>query len=307
MARGFPRTPGIYSQQQVAGWRAVTDAVHAKGGKIVLQLWHLGRQANASLTPDHALPLAPSAVPLSAASPCREMTHDEVLEAIEQFRAGAANALKAGFDGVEVHSANGYLVDQFLQSNTNTRTDAWGGSLEKRVRFLVEVTQAAASVFGADRVGVRLSPTGRAFGAMADANPVETFRAAVTALDGLGLAYLHIVEPRVSGNVTIADGEPLHEGAGELCAAALKKLFRGPVLSAGGHTAATGEAALASGSVDAVVYGRHYVSTPDLVERLAKGEPFNAYDRDTFYTNDFEGPGSGYLDPKYATLDGTWH
>src|ERR1700683_3870005 len=202
---GYPGTPGIQSAEQIAGWRLVTDAVHAARGRIFLQLWHVGRISHPSLQPDGALPVAPSAIApagqawtLDGMRPYvtpRALETAEIPGIIAQYRQGAANAKAAGFDGVEVHAAHGYLLDQFLRDKTNRRTDAYGGSAANRVRLLMEVMEAVAEVWGIDRVGVHLSPTNLAFNDISDSNPAETFGTAVRALDRLGLAYLHLVEP----------------------------------------------------------------------------------------------------------------
>jgi N-ethylmaleimide reductase len=208
--RGNPATPGIYSEQQIKGWREVVDAVHAKGGLIFLQLWHVGRVSHSSFQPGGGLPVAPSAVPIAGlttmtaqgkAEPYetpRALETDEISDVIESFRQGAINALKAGFDGVEIHGANGYLIEQFLQSHTNLRTDQYGGSIENRTRFLLEITQAVIQVWGAERVGVRLSPYGVANGS-GEADPMPLYSHVIQSLDPLGLAYLHFIEPRSSG------------------------------------------------------------------------------------------------------------
>jgi N-ethylmaleimide reductase len=205
--RGNPATPGIYSEQQIKGWREVVDAVHAKGGLIFLQLWHVGRVSHSSFQPGGGLPVAPSAVPIAGlttmtaqgkAEPYetpRALGTDEISDVIESFRQGAINALKAGFDGVEIHGANGYLIEQFLQSHTNLRTDQYGGSIENRARFLLEITQAVIEVWGAERVGVRLSPYGVANGS-GEADPMPLYSHVIQSLDPLGLAYLHFIEPR---------------------------------------------------------------------------------------------------------------
>lgn len=213
VATGFgnPGVPGIYSEAQIAGWREVVDAVHAKGGLIFLQLWHVGRVSHSSFQPDGALPVAPSAVAIPAEFKCmtadgkvveyetpRALETAEVALMVEAYRQGAKNALAAGFDGVEIHGANGYLIEQFLQSKSNVRTDQYGGSIENRVRFLLEVTQAVTEVWGANRVGVRLSPYGIANGS-GEADPMPLYSHAIKALDKFGLAYLHFIEPRASG------------------------------------------------------------------------------------------------------------
>ena len=287
-------SPGIATDAQAAGWRKVTDAVHRAGGKIVLQLWHVGRQSHIDLQPDGRAPIAPSAIvsdvralladgPASA-SPPRAIELAEIPAIVEQYRRAAERARDAGFDGVEVHGANGYLIDQFLQDNANTRTDAYGGSVENRARFMLEVVAAVISVWGADRVGIRLGPSNK-FGAMADSNPDATFSYAATALGRLGLAYLHVIEPRVTGNVA-------EEGRPPVAAHALKPLFGGPIIAAGGFERAEAEAIIESGDADLVAFGRHFVANPDLPERFFHGLPLNPYDRSTFYY----GGEKGYAD-----------
>ncbi|MBD2096478.1 alkene reductase [Trichocoleus sp. FACHB-591] len=304
---GYPSTPGIYSPEQVAGWRLITDAVHAKGGRIFLQLWHVGRISHPSLQPDGALPVAPSAIaPTGQASTYEGMqpfvtpraleTH-EIPGIVEQYRQGAQNALEAGFDGVEIHAANGYLIDQFLRDGTNHRTDEYGGSIENRARFLLEVTAAVTSVWGgvgeASRngncVGVRLSPSG-SFNSMSDSDPVATFSYAAQALNQFNLAYLHIVEPRADENFT-ADTP-----ASRLTTGYFRSIFKGTLIAAGGYDRESGNAALANGEADLVAYGRHFIANPDLPERFALNAPLNPADRSTFYGGDER----GYID--YPTL-----
>src|SRR6516225_1540218 len=212
--RGNPATPGIYSDEQISGWRSVVDAVHAKGGLIFLQLWHVGRVSHSSFQPEGRLPVAPSAVPITgngmlamttdgkmvAYETPRALEIDEVEEIVEAFREAASNAMKAGFDGVEIHGANGYLLEQFLQSRTNLRTDRYGGGIENRARLLLEITEAAVGIWGAERVGVRLSPYGVANGS-GEVDPMPLYTHLIKTLDSLGLAYLHFIEPRSSGRV----------------------------------------------------------------------------------------------------------
>lgn len=289
---GYMGAPGIYADEQIAGWKQVVDAVHAKGGRIFLQLFHAGRQSHRDLQPGGAAPLAPSAVAFEGmahtkdgwqpATPPREMTLDDIEVAIEEFRAGAVRARAAGFDGAEIHGANGYLVDQFLQDGSNRRTDAYGGSLENRARFLLDVTSAAASVFGADRVGVRIAPGGT-FGGMSDSDPAATFGHAARELDAFGLAYLHVIEPRVAGSQEVA------EGAHAVAARELRAVFHGPVIAAGGFSPETAAAIVEAGDADLVAFGRHFIANPDLPHRIRHGLPLNAYDRSTFYGGDHRG------------------
>jgi len=299
---GYLGAPGIYADEQIAGWKNVVDAVHAKGGRIALQVFHAGRQSHQDLQPGGAAPLAPSAVPFNGmaytrdgwqpTSTPREMTAEDIQIAIDEFRRGAQRALAAGFDGVEIHGANGYLIDQFIQDGSNQRTDAWGGPVENRARFLLEVTAAVTSVFGADRVGVRLSPAGT-FGGMADSNPTGTFNHVATQLDAFGLAWLHVIEPRVAGSQVVKEGEP------PVAARALRKVFKGPVIAAGGFTRHSAAEAIAEGDADLVAFGRDFIANPDLPHRLRHDLPLNAYERDTFYGGDHR----GYIDYPFATAE----
>jgi N-ethylmaleimide reductase len=289
---GYPNTPGVHSEAQVAGWKKVTAAVHERGGRIFLQLWHVGRISHPSLQPDGALPVAPSAIaaegtvhtsggPQPFVAP-RALELAEIPGVVEQFAHGARTALESGFDGVEIHGANGYLVDQFLRDGSNHRTDAYGGSLENRARFLVEVVAAVAAVWGADRVGVRFSPTG-AFNSMSDSDPVATFSYAAQTLDRFGLAYLHVIEP-VSGPMAVP-------GAPEV-APAIRQRFHGPLILNGGFDLATADAAIAASRADLISFGQLFLANPDLPERFAEGAPLNAPDYATFYT----GGEKGYID-----------
>jgi len=292
--RGYLGAPGIYSDTQVAGWRGVTEAVHAKGGRIFLQLWHVGRVSHVDMTGGEA-PVAPTAMPFEGAaftangwvapSPARALETEEIAGIVEAFRTAAQRAKDAGFDGVEIHGANGYLIDQFLQDGSNQRTDRYGGSVENRARLLLEVTQAVVSVWGGDRVGVRLSPSGK-FLSMSDSNPEATFDHVAQALNPFGLAYLHVVEPRVNGSELVA------EGLAPVASARLRKIFKGALIAAGGFEAEDAAAAIARGEVDLVAFGRHFIANPDLPERFRNGWPLNAYDRSTFYGGDH----AGYVD-----------
>jgi N-ethylmaleimide reductase len=288
---GYAGAPGIYDDAQVAGWRTITDAVHARGGQIVMQLWHVGRQSHPDIQPNGELPVAPSAIQAKGHgysskgevpfSMPRALETHEIPAIVAEFGAGAARAKVAGFDGVEIHGANGYLPDQFLQDGTNKRTDGYGGSIENRARFLLEVTQAAIEAFGADRVGVRLSPSGT-YGSMSDSDPQATFGHVAARLDAMGIAYLHVVEPRIRGTELIAEAEPV-------AARHLRPLFRGALIAAGGFDGASAEAILAAGDADAVAFGRAFIANPDLPARLRFGLPLNAYDRATFYGGDARG------------------
>jgi N-ethylmaleimide reductase len=292
---GYPDTPGIHSDAQVEGWRRVTEAVHGEGGRIFLQLWHVGRVSHPSVQADGGLPVAPSAVaaegalytpagPLAYPVP-RALETEEVAGVVEEFAAGARNALRAGFDGVELHGANGYLIDQFLRSGSNRRTDRYGGPVENRARFLLQVTAAVADVWGGDRVGVRFSPTG-AYNGMSDSDPAGTFGYAAHALNRFGLAYLHVTEPVDTPEA--ARVAPL-----------LRQVFRGPLVLNGGYDRAAADAAIAAGAADLVAFGTAFLANPDLPARLAAGARLNTPDRATFYGGDAR----GYTD--YPFRDGS--
>jgi len=298
--RGNAGTPGIYSVRQIEGWREVVNAVHDKGGVIFLQLWHVGRVSHSSFQPGGALPVAPSAVPISEA--LKTMTADgkvasyetpraletsEIASVIDSFRQAAVNARDAGFDGVEIHGANGYLIEQFLQSHTNLRTDRYGGSIESRARLLMEITQAVIEVWGADRVGVRLSPYGVANDS-GEADPMPLYTHVIRSLDPIGLAYLHFIEPRSSG---AGRAEVNHQNVPSAMVL-FRPIWRGVLISAGGFTGETAEAAIAGGHADAVAFGRIFTSNPDLPRRLREGFPLTPYNRATFYG----GEETGYTD-----------
>ena len=293
--QGYPQTPGIHSLKQVEGWKLVTDAVHKQGGKIFLQLWHVGRISHPSLQPHGELPVAPSAIaPVGMANTFlgeqpfvtpRALETSEIPQIVEQYRQGAANALLAEFDGVEIHSANGYLLDQFLHDGSNHRTDQYGGTIENRARLLMEVTESVVSVWGAERVGVRLSPSST-FGSMSDTDPEALFNYVVTKLNLFNLAYLHVVEPRIQGNITVAD-----DGSG-LGVRHFRPIYQGTLITAGGYSRDMSEAVLARGDADLVAYGRLFIANPDLPKRFALDAPLNSYDRSTFYG----GAQQGYID-----------
>ncbi len=297
---GYPATPGIYSSEQVEGWKLVTEAVHQQGGRIFIQLWHVGRISHPSLQPNGELPVAPSAIaPAGMASTYtgeqpfvtpRALETDEIPGIIQQYRQAAENALAAGFDGVEIHSANGYLLDQFLQDGSNQRSDQYGGSLENRTRLLLEVTEAVVAVWGADRVGIRLSPNGT-FNDMHDSDPAALFDYVVNALNRFGLAYLHLVEPRWTSPTPEVDITALKAGH-------FRPLYHGTLITAGGYDRQQGNEVIAAGQADLVAYGRWFISNPDLPERFAQEAPLNAYDRSTFYGGDEK----GYTDYPALTL-----
>jgi len=289
--RGYLGAPGIYSDAQVVGWHKVTDAVHAQGGRIFLQLWHVGRQSHVEMTGGVA-PVAPSVVPFEQVvvtrdgwvpvSPHRALAIEEIPGIVEEFRAGAERAKAAGFDGVEIHGANGYLLDQFLQDGSNKRDDSYGGPVENRARLLLEVVEAVTSVWGGDRVGVRLGPSGTWAG-MSDSNPEATFGYVAGALNRFGLAYLHLVEPRIVGAEAPVDGLP------PAAAAQLRKIFKGTIIVAGGFDRDGAQEIVERGDADLVAFGRHFSANPDLAERLRRDLPLTPYDRDTFWGGDHRG------------------
>jgi N-ethylmaleimide reductase len=289
---GYPGTPGIHSAAQAAGWKLVTDAVHGAGGRIFLQLWHVGRISHPSLQPGGALPVAPSAIAptgqawttngMEAFVTPRALETSEIPGIVEDFRRGAAYARDAGFDGVELHGANGYLIDQFLRDSTNKRTDRYGGSASNRARFLIEVTQALIGEWGGERVGVRLSPT-NPYNDIVDSHPSATFSTAARELNRLGISYLHIVEP--------GPGDPV--AAGEMPDIGfVRKIWRGPLIANKGYDLERANAVLREGSADLVSFAALYLANPDLDERFRRGGPFNPPDRKTFYG----GAAKGYTD-----------
>jgi N-ethylmaleimide reductase len=309
MATGFgsPGVPGIYTELQIEGWREVVDAVHAKGGTIFLQLWHVGRVSHSSFQPGGVLPVAPSAVPIPPE--LKTMTADgkvvpyetpraletnEIPGIVAAFKQAARNAMQAGFDGVEIHGANGYLIEQFLQSRTNLRTDRYGGGIENRTRLLMEITQAAIEVWGANRVGVRLSPYGVANGS-GEPNPMPLYSHAIQSLNTLGLAYLHFIEPRSSG---AGRAEVNHQNVPSAMVL-FRPIWDGVLISAGGFTGEAADAAIAAGHADAIAFGRIFISNPDLPRRLRHGFPLTPYNRATFYG----GEETGYTDyPVYDEM-----
>src|SRR3569623_1189303 len=287
--QGYPYTPGIHSSEQVAGWRRITDAVHAAGGRIFLQLWHVGRISHPTYQPGGAAPLAPSALTPTgqvytlqgpqAFVPPRALDSSEIAGGGEQFRHGARNAREAGFDGVEIHGANGYLIDQFLRDGTNKRTDQYGGSVENRARFLVEVTEAVVAVWGGDRVGVRLSPNTN-FNDMFDSDPRAIFGHAAKALERFNLAYIHVTRASPGDNVP----------GGPIDADFFRPLIRNAIISAAGYTSKEAAAQqLRSGNADAIAFGTLFSSFPDLPARRKQNAPLAPGDRATFYGGDAKG------------------
>lgn len=294
--QGYPKTPGIYTQEQVAGWRLVTRAVHAQGGRIFLQLWHVGAISHSSFQPDGGVPVSPSGIAphfgkVSTAGgesvpfeTPRALDAHEIPGIVEDYRRGAENALSAGFDGVEVHGANGYLLEQFLLGHSNRREDSYGGSIENRTRLLREVMDAVISVWGSERVGVRLSPWGRGYSGEIDIVPLYTY--VMRALANRNLAYLHLIEPH-----TREGSAPVPEEARSPLVT-FRPFYPGVIVTAGGYTRDTAMAAVGSGLADAVAFGRIFIANPDLPRRLLENQPLNAYDRRTFYG----GSDRGYTD-----------
>ncbi len=288
MGHGYPFLPGIYTDEQVAGWKKVVDAVHAKGSKILLQLWHVGRISHPSLLPNNVLPVAPSAIKpagqlytyqgmVDFVSP-RALEASELPAIIADYVHATKCALAAGFDGVEIHAANGYLLDQFLRDSTNKREDNYGGSIENRLRLLMEVTTAVIAVAGNDKVGVRISPV-NPFNDIEDTNPQVLFNAVATSLNQFNLAYLHVVE----GGIGEA-GEPI-----KFDFVALRKHFNNAYMANLGYDKARGNAAIASGQADLVAYGVPFIANPDLVERYRTDAPLNAANEALFYGGDEKG------------------
>ena len=294
--KGYAWTPGIHSKAQIDGWKAVTDAVHAKGGKIALQLWHVGRISHTSLQPDGQAPVAPSAIAALAqtfdgkgfvdTSTPRALEISEIPRLIQEYRTAARNAMDAGFDMVEVHAGNGYLLDQFLKDGANKRDDAYGGSVENRVRLLREVLTAVADEVGAGRTGVRFSPFSNA-NAISDSDPMATFSAAMDVAEEVGIAYVHMVEGQTGGSRELDEG---------LSIEALKSRYSGTYIANNGYNRDMAIEAVDSGKADAVAFGVLFIANPDLPERLRQNAAMNEADQSTFYGGGRE----GYTD--YPTL-----
>jgi len=287
-AVGYPATPGIYSDEQVAGWRQVTDAVHAEGGHIFLQLWHCGRVSHPDFHGGEPA-VAPSAIRpageaftfegLKQFETPRELSISEIGDVIEDYRKAAINAIAAGFDGVEIHGANGYLLDQFLRDGSNQRSDAYGGSIENRARLMLEVTEAVRDAVGADRTGIRISPI-QPFNDMKDSNPEAAFSYLVKELNHFGLAYLHVTEM----------GSDAPEVAGPLFdLGKLRALWNGVYITNFGYDKTRGNGVINSGAADAVAFGVPFIANPDLVARLKNGAELNAPDMEKFYGGDEHG------------------
>lgn len=294
--QGYQDTPGIYTDEQVAGWRKVTDAVHAKGGHIYIQLWHVGRVSHTALQPNGGAPVAPSAVRaetktyvnncFAETSEPRALELSEIPGIIEDYRRAAANAIRAGFDGVEIHGANGYLIDQFLRDGANKRTDDYGGAIANRARFLLEVVDAVVGEIGAQRTGLRLSPVAPANG-LIDSDPQPLFNYVFDELEKRHLVYIHVVEGATQGPRDINPNFSFDE---------LRVRYSGAWMVNNGYDLALATSAVAEGKADLVAFGRPFISNPDLVERLRRGAPLNELDRATLYG----GGAAGYTD--YPTL-----
>lgn len=298
--QGYQDTPGIYTEAQIAGWRKVTGAVHEKGGKIFVQLWHVGRISHVDLQANGAAPVAPSAIRAKTrtfvnnafveVSEPRALELDEIPGIVADFRRAAANAIAAGFDGVEIHGANGYLLDQFAKDGANHRTDAYGGSIENRARLMLEVTAAVVEEIGAGRTGIRLSPASPANDA-SSSDPQAQFDYIVDELAALGIAYIHVVEGATGGP---RDNVPFDFGS-------LRRRFGGTYIANNGYDRDLAATRLAEGKADLFAFGRPYISNPDLVERLKTGAPLNEPNQATFYG----GGAAGYTD--YPTLAAAGH
>ena len=294
--QGYQDTPGIYSKEQVVGWRKITDHVHERGGRIFLQAWHVGRISHTSLQPNGGAPVAPSAIraktktyvnnAFTDVSEPRALELSEIPGIIDSYKRGAANAIEAGFDGVEVHGANGYLLDQFARDGTNKRTDAYGGSIENRARLMLEASKAIVDEIGAERTGIRISPVTPANDA-SDSNPQPLFDYIVDQLNALKLVYIHVIEGATGGPRDIA---PFDYDS-------LRKRFKGAYIANNGYDFELATKVLAANEADLIAFGKPYIANPDLVERLKKGAPLNEPDRATFYG----GGAKGYTD--YPTLD----
>lgn len=293
LAKGYVCTPGIYTQDQVAAWKDITRAVHEKGGKIFIQLWHVGRISHVSVLPDGETPVAPSEIVAKNAqtitangredvSKPRALTTEDIQNTIADYAAAAQNAKDAGFDGIEIHGANGYLIDQFLQDSSNKRTDEYGGSAENRSRFLLEIIEAVTKVWDSSRVGLRLSPTG-VFNDMGDSDPLQTFGTLIHLLNDYDLAYLHFVERFPNLETADKDLRILDT---------LRRQWHGFYIANGDYNKQRAESSLEKGTADAVAFGRPYIANPDLVDRMQKGAVMNEIDAETIYGGDAK----GYID-----------
>jgi N-ethylmaleimide reductase len=294
--QGYQDTPGIYSKEQVEGWRRVTDRVHERGGRIFVQIWHVGRISHVSLQAGGGKPVAPSAIraktktfvnnQFADVSEPRALELAEIPGIIDDFRRGTANALAAGFDGVEIHGANGYLLDQFAKDGSNQRTDAYGGSIENRARLMLEVSKAVVAEAGSERTGIRISPVTPS-NDVSDSDPQPLFDHIVDGLEALKLVYIHVVEGATGGPRDIAPFDY----------ASLRRRFKRAYIANNGYDFELANRQLAANAVDLIAFGKPFISNPDLVERLKKGAALNAWDKNTFYG----GGAKGYTD--YPTLE----
>ena len=297
MGKGYINTPGIHSPEQVQGWKRIAESVHSDGGRIFLQLWHVGRISHTSLLPNNVQPVAPSAIRANAhthiatgaaqVSEPMSLTAAGIKETLEDYRLAAINAKKAGFDGVEIHAANGYLIDQFLRTGTNQRTDEYGGVASNRARVLAQVVEQVLKAWDSKQIGVRISPTVD-FNDMMDADPLETFSAAVEMLNDYGLGYLHVVEQAQDSKGSAEEAIAL--------SAHLRTLWKGVYVVNGGYDGPRGEEALRTGHADAIAYARAFLANPDLPRRLQLGASLNEPDPTTIY----RGGAAGYT--TYPTL-----
>jgi N-ethylmaleimide reductase len=286
---GWPYATGLWSAAQIAGWRRITEAVHQNGGRIIAQLWQMGRVVHPSFL-DGGKPVSASATTApnfahtydgkQPYEEARGLTVEEIADVVQHFRDGARNAMEAGFDGVQLHAANGYLIDQFLRDSSNHRDDGYGGSIANRIRFLRETTQAVVDTIGADRTGVRLSPNGESQG-VKDSDPLPVFAAAIEMLSSIGIAHLELREPPITGTFGVGDMDPL--------APELRKAFKGPVILNSDFNAVRAQADLDAGIGDAVAFGRPFIANPDLVERIAAGIELADADPSTWFTQGEEG------------------
>jgi N-ethylmaleimide reductase len=304
--QGYAWTPGIHTREQVDGWRMVTAAVHASGGLIFLQLWHVGRISHPALQPDNMLPVAPSAIKADAMAfiengegqgenvPCikpRALDNEEMPYIVRQYERGAKNAIRAGFDGIEVHGANGYLIDQFIETKSNRRSDNYGGSVENRSRLLMQVIEVVSGIFGPERVGVRLSPMGT-FNDMGDEHPELTFGHIAEKLNDFKLAYLHVINPAAAALEKRVPPPPQAMKMVDI----MRNKYRGLLMLAGGFDHDTAEEWLEQGKADLIAFGRKFLANPDLPERFRERAPLNPDDPSTYYG----GGAKGYTD--YPTL-----
>ncbi|AES93727.1 putative 12-oxophytodienoate reductase [Medicago truncatula] len=294
-AQGYPNTPGIWTKEQVDAWKPIVDAVHDKGGVFFCQIWHVGRVSDTVYQPNGQAPISSTDKPLKPQirsngidvakfTPPRRLRTDEIPNIVNDFRLAARNAIEAGFDGVEIHGAHGYLLEQFMKDKVNDRTDEYGGSLENRCRFALEVVEAVANEIGTERVGIRLSPFAE-YSECGDSNPKELGLYMVNALNKYGILYCHMVEPRM---ITVGEKTECPDSL-----VPMRKAFKGTFMVAGGYDRHDGINAIAENRADLVVYGRLFLANPDLPKRFALDAPLNKYNRETFYVSD---PVLGYTD-----------